>query len=261
MTTPLVAYLMMPPSQRPQVHDLILPAIHNFLQSCSLNPPTVTDRQPHTNLNERYGTIILPLWEQSPSMNSNSVNWQAFNTFLDTLALVLLPLSAQASAGVPLAFQKRNAALAYTTRCNPTRTSDRTPNRYELFRNCSIECQLDTRFYADVDESWEFVCGCLCGGELRGRGYVDGDIKSDPENGDGRWRCVDYEYRCTDGRDAICGAEMPVGVLFAIIQSTSRLVAGVLGSRQAALRCGKIDGVGFRTMQTRAISYLRQAAN
>ncbi|KUJ12548.1 uncharacterized protein LY89DRAFT_738324 [Mollisia scopiformis] len=77
----------MPAGQRPAAEPIVLQAIKTFLQACPLDPPHVPDIQPHPDPQEKRGTIVLPLLKQNAVMNSSSLHWQAFNTFLDTLAI------------------------------------------------------------------------------------------------------------------------------------------------------------------------------
>ncbi|CZR51249.1 uncharacterized protein PAC_01124 [Phialocephala subalpina] len=53
----------------------------------------VPNEQEHSDPNEPHGTVVLPLWQETTEFNKTSPHWQAFNTFLDELAIVLRPAS------------------------------------------------------------------------------------------------------------------------------------------------------------------------
>jgi hypothetical protein len=64
-----------------------------FVQTCPLDPAPVRDTQPHLNPNERVGTVLLPLWRQTPRMNSHSPHWPAFLELLRLLRPHLIACS------------------------------------------------------------------------------------------------------------------------------------------------------------------------
>ena len=84
--------------------NLLLTAIRQFLQSCSLATSPIRDTQPHLDPNERVGTILLPLWRQTPLTNTHSPHWQAFLELLRTLRPYLIECSRAMRSTAPYAY-------------------------------------------------------------------------------------------------------------------------------------------------------------
>jgi hypothetical protein len=84
--------------------DLLLTAIRQFIQSCPLATSPIRDVQPHLNPNERVGTILLPLWRQTPIMNTHSPHWPAFLELLRTLRPYLIECSRAMRSTAPYAY-------------------------------------------------------------------------------------------------------------------------------------------------------------
>ncbi|CZR59373.1 uncharacterized protein PAC_09265 [Phialocephala subalpina] len=118
-------YAFLQDDQRPHFKQPVLEAIQIFLRAYpSLDAPTVKDTQPTPG--QLHGSIILPLWEQIPTFNTNSPHWTAFNTFLDTLAIAIFHAASALKANMPeenLSFQA-------------------IPDRLGSFFNCFETCRL-----------------------------------------------------------------------------------------------------------------------
>ncbi|KAF8849113.1 hypothetical protein BDZ45DRAFT_773785 [Acephala macrosclerotiorum] len=93
---PLIAeeYVFIPKKIRLSFKESVLEAIPIFLQAYpNLDPPSVQDNQPHLE-GQRHGSVILSLWEQNSTFNTNNPYWAAFMTFFDTLSVTLHASSA-----------------------------------------------------------------------------------------------------------------------------------------------------------------------
>jgi hypothetical protein len=84
--------------------NLLLTAIRQFLQSYPLAISPIRDTQPHLDPNERVGTILLPLWRQTPLTNTHSPHWQAFLELLRTLRPYLIECCRAMRSTAPYAY-------------------------------------------------------------------------------------------------------------------------------------------------------------
>ncbi|KAF8853814.1 hypothetical protein BDZ45DRAFT_760699 [Acephala macrosclerotiorum] len=93
--SPLERYRATPPRLQRPVHEIITTAIENFLRACPgiLLLPQGTDKQEHPDPNELHGTVVLPLWQETAESSQIALHWQAFNNFLDKLAILVVSLA------------------------------------------------------------------------------------------------------------------------------------------------------------------------
>jgi hypothetical protein len=77
-----------PNYDRPQIEDDCLVAVRKFLETCSpeLSPILELKWHPAKPISlEKNGTILLPLWKQTPAFQERNENWQSYLDFLRSL--------------------------------------------------------------------------------------------------------------------------------------------------------------------------------
>jgi len=76
--------------------EIHAPSICTFVQACPLGMPSVKDKNSHPLLpgpHQQYGTILLPLWQQTNEMNQGCSRWDAYMKLLDGLESSLIVAS------------------------------------------------------------------------------------------------------------------------------------------------------------------------
>lgn len=130
--------------------DTVLHGIRTFLQSyLNLDPAPighdglpVPDDRPRTDPSTPYGTVVLPLWEQSEKFNTTSPHWAAFNTFLDAIVPALSIASRKIQEHMPEAFASA-LALAFITRMS-------VPNHRSIRQRSMMNCFESVRLSANL---------------------------------------------------------------------------------------------------------------
>lgn len=171
-TPTLLQYAGIPADQRPPAQDVIFQALRNFVNVVPLDPTHVNDLQPHPNAYQKHGTLVLPLWQQNTTMNSNSPHWQAYNTLLDTLAIGSLTAALALEAMMPDEYA-RAMAISRTRRAtlatNQQVSTENDMDCFESFR-LNVNLSLDWAHPTTSHPSqWVVVMafGNFSGGELR----------------------------------------------------------------------------------------------
>ncbi|CZR62171.1 uncharacterized protein PAC_12068 [Phialocephala subalpina] len=110
MATPpltIASWLQIPQDQRPPFQDPVQRAIQTFTQTFPLDPPHLPDDHHPDSYTGAHSTVILPLWQMTPTLNNSSPHWQAFNAFLDTLAIVAFEAAKALQTMLPNDSRKR----------------------------------------------------------------------------------------------------------------------------------------------------------
>lgn len=153
-----------------KVEEVALGAITKLLETYALTPPPPTNRQ-NSNPCRKTGTIELPLWEHTATVNSKSPNWEAYQTFMQAIAPVIESASTLLSTYQKTKFDEARFHLELhemsqdPATCLPQHASNNCFERIKLTINMALP---PAPLRTSHRSPWIFVtlCGTWLGGDM-----------------------------------------------------------------------------------------------